>query len=395
MIDDIIKLLLAMPPLDLTSDANIELLRRTNQLGDDLTLASFKHHLSLHPKSVFTHSQRNIIFNFLTHWQSITKELNLFVHICNACWQETHLSLMGGDDVLPLYICLMPTDKNTLEKLHDVLTIAININPMSYHLMVMHGAVRHLLQRKEGDDETGLYDKAYPVAENLKTPEHFVFLYIAVRFSKFLRQRKRICTDEIFDNLKQLQIHDYDVNESPENKGAYLHYTQEKILEMTNHLEQTPLNQYPELIAKIKKFVAYHELYAALQRAKFPITRKLTELTSKFEIFKLDLAGDLDNVYINVPVSIQHLLELPPVKRNYISNFINNTVFTPTTHFPLLHFMTHLSIKLDTINIQHQINQEAAAALSVIIPDATREDPQNFQESAGVLHAMPSLGLPR
>lgn len=394
MIDDIIKLLLAMPPLDLTSDANKELLWRANQLGDELSLTSFKNHLAHYPKSVFTHGQRHIIFTFLTHWQHIKKELSLFVMICNAGWQEIHLSLLGGDDILPLYIKLLPQDKATLSKLYDALTIAVNLDTMSYHLTVLHSAVRHLLYNTDNEDDT-IYANALPVVASLQNPENYVFLYIAVRFSKFLKQRQRICTNEIFTDLSALDIHDFDVNVTPDNKGAYLYHTGEKILEMSNCLDKDPLVKQPELIAKIKKFIAYHELYTALQRAKFPVTRKLSELTSKFEVFKTDLGHDLDNVYINVPAPIQALLNLPPIKSNSLINLLNATFFTPSTQFPLHYFMTHLSRKLDMIAAKDQVNQEVVAALNVIAPDAVPEDHQSSAESAAALHATLSVNLPR
>lgn len=306
MIDDILKLILAFPELDLSSDANIELLRRTSDLGDELSVETFHKHIAdkRNGYCCFSRYESKQIINYLTHLDNFKRQMARFSDYFHFAFRICHPNkMLTGDDLLPLFICMMPDDLPTLEKLISPLIVLINIDKIYYYGAVLQMAVNFLVNEKKHPPKT---------TDNAANDE--MLFYKSKKIIALLR-----------DDFILLDI--------TINLANTFHA---RITQLEKNKENETLSQ-----SNIRQ--AYHELYHALVTNEKSLPARILEII-KVCTHSEDLQNDFAKTTINLTEAMNSYLALPP-KHQYSlfrSRHLHHSEILLTTLF------THLDAKLKT-----------------------------------------------
>lgn len=307
MIDDVLKMILAIPELTISSDANIELLKRTNNLGSELAVDSFNKHIAdkKNGASCFSRAELKQINKFLIYWEELQNKLNEFAVYFHFAFRILNKNKMiTGDDLLPLFICMMPDDLAMLEKLNDALVVITNIDRCYYYGTVLHMAVLFLINEK----------KHPQVANGNAAADEMLF------------QKSNHVVALLRNNLLLLDI---------TKNLADTFYARK------TELEKTKEN---ETLSQTNVRLAYQELYDALITNDKSLPNRILEII-KVCANSEDLQNDFIKAKIPLNQAMNVYLEIPPT--HHYSLF--GSRHTHHSEVPLTTLFTHLDKKLKNV----------------------------------------------
>jgi hypothetical protein len=379
MIDDFIKKLLAMPVLDLTPAAMQDFLALTNSLpSENITVESFnvlksqQRYLSLFGMFDMTLSRIN---HYLTSWNNICLELNTFIFIIQQAWYEMFHKIMGGDQLLPILVALMPADKVLLEKLLSVLELAINVKKTSYDFQVFHFsllqiAAQHALneivtpkvQSEDTVDEDNQHKYA-ELAQKLREPAYYNLIFIVAKLIDACKARMYFYGKAVIAHLESIKNTEYKINEDIASLEHYQSAVSDMVLNIMEDIHCKKFENDKILVLNIETYITYLDFFTSLSRLNYTTTMKLNEFTQKFSLLRFHINAEFENIDIELTEDIRIFLEIPEQKK---PSLINLNFFT---HLPsriaLKSFINYLMKKIEKLEdpvVMASADQQSAKA---------------------------------
>tara|TARA_R110000868_G_scaffold184129_5_gene425583 strand:+ start:40 stop:1350 length:1311 start_codon:yes stop_codon:yes gene_type:complete len=407
MIDHIIQLFCDMPKLELSPEAKQEFFKRANSLSDNLCVETFNEHLKQEPETVFTYFETRRIQAYLKKWPDITASLNLLLELIHTTWYELYKSSMGGDDILPTMIKLMPNDIDTLTSLMRNMFDASSVDrshASTYYFTVLGSAAEYLISELTEPNQTppsfvdeqmkkiysisksipvlnklespvstqsviNLFSKtntATPTAltddtkqdkmlpepdkhaitiRKLRNPIYFNLAFIIIKMTALCKNRLDIDGEEIFKRLAQHHCIDYAQDETIIDINQRFNLANESIKTMANNIKTEPFSSDAELANKINLHVAYQDCYTTLIRHKTRAFLRLRELVNKAHIHEDCLREDFNTIAIDLTSHVREFLGIQFLKNVSVLTLFSST--NPT--ISLEKFMLHLAKKIEQL----------------------------------------------
>lgn len=359
MIDDIIKKLLALPKLKISPEISTEFQMLTNHLvrtAKPITLENFKALWAQHKNSCIAVDEMKSIEAYLTAWEQMMASMEMFIPFINSAWKITRGKPIDADNLLPLLINILPTDDESLPRLLENLSYARDVDQMHYHINALCSAAEYLTDNRnfQAEEENARYQQ---LVRDAKVEDGLIHLHIAEDLAKICHQRMEDLFVEIQNGLKFHNIHDYDCSMDGMDKPALMKLASEKIMQMYAGIDAHPFSSYPEVAQDVRKYIAYHEFLASLDRKKSNnIFERLRELNYKFPVYENALGHDLDTVKFTLNDAMQIYLGVPDDRKTSMFNLLwtqpkNNTL-------PLRKFMGYFDRKMREIEAGNDMQEQ-------------------------------------
>ena len=350
MIDDLIKKLLALPKLEISPETSNEFQKLTNHLvrtAKPITLENFNTLLAAQNNSCISIDEMKSIASYLTAWEQLMTAMDKFIPFINSAWKITRGKPIDADNLLPLLMNLLPTDDASLTRLLDNLSYARDVDQMHYHINALCAAAEYLIDNRNfpAEEENVKYQQ---LVRDARMDDGLIHLHIAEDLEKICHQKMEELFVEINRGLVFHNIHDYDCSIDGMDKPALMKLASEKIMQMYAGIDAHPFSSYPEVAQDVRKFIAYHEFLASLDRKKSNnVFERLRELNYKFPVYEHALGHDLDTVTFTLSDAMQIYLGVPDDRKTSMFNLL----WTPPKNnsLPLRKFMGYFDRKMREI----------------------------------------------
>jgi hypothetical protein len=360
MIDDLITRLLVLHALEISPASLKEFLERTNRIRAallPLTIKTFNDDLAASPASVFGRYELQRMTAYLNAWRDANLELESFLILVKAKWEESHPKAMDGEDVLPFLIVLLHKHLPNLPTLLANLELARDVDQSHYFYNAMYAATTFVLSPDAAQINEPDFDKYRVFVESLRDRNAYSLLYLQIKLYSICALRMNDYIKQIYANLEIQNIHTYDFEYNGVDVEKRREIANTKVILMHTHIETGELGNYVELTTAVKKYIAYLEFYNSLRRPGANTFDRLREYTYKFPVFEKFLGEDLDQVRISLGDEMRNYLSIPEEKRASVFNLFAPV---PDMTMSLSKFMGYLTRQVSHLEDEAIVAKSAA-----------------------------------
>lgn len=310
--DELIKKILALPPITLKEkewDIAASILSAIEFKTPSAFLKELKYRQGETKSILLKNKHLNDLMNYLTPWHELANMLDKWQEQLSAVWFNVFHQKLGADDLLPVTVELIPTDRDTLNDLKFKLEIAERLDCTSrlgYVLSNIHIAVCAKLESLDEPEDTDTIDKKIKervaiLREHLPTAAEEVTRQNQIhQLSVHCGEYKNHLSNLIKEKLKKEYVSIYEENLLTLND---LRNSREKLVkedEAILHLIEINFRSDPKLIANhelevlFDKFKAMFDLHYTCTRSDVSSEHQLAEFGAKFQLYQETLEKNSD-----------------------------------------------------------------------------------------------------